>query len=320
MKLGGRFVLAFMALTVLCAQTPPVFRTGISLAHVDAEVVGQNGRVLTGLVQSDFRVFDEGQEQSLVAFAAEEQPLDLILLFDVSGSMRSSIRTIAAAAEQASRELRPGDFVSVMTFTTHTRIVSNFTDDREAVRGTLARLGHAHPWGGTCIQESVGQAAMHFLRYDHRKQYRRAILVVTDNIGRPAHSETEVIESLWEADSLLSGLIVHHGLLLNPSPSVLLIQALHLLPTTGGVTRIAEQTGGEVLPAEDLAHSFPEMIHRIRTRYSVYYRLPEDAPAKLRSVRVLLSEDAQQRFPGARVLARQAYRTLARDGNGFAVR
>ena len=80
------------------AQNLPTFRAGISLVHVEAQMVGENGRPISGLNRSDFRVFDEGQEQPIAIFSGYDQPLDLILLIDISGSMRHKVEEIAGRA------------------------------------------------------------------------------------------------------------------------------------------------------------------------------------------------------------------------------
>src|SRR5215831_15855216 len=77
-----------LAVWVAFSQESPTFRTGVALVQVDAEVTAADGRTLTGFHKEDFRVFDEGAEQPIVQFSWAEEPLDLILLFDISGSMR----------------------------------------------------------------------------------------------------------------------------------------------------------------------------------------------------------------------------------------
>ncbi len=72
----------------------PVFRTAISLVKVDAEVAGKSG-VIDGLQKEDFVILDNGQPQTLRYFSQEEEPLDIILLFDISASMGPSIRKVA---------------------------------------------------------------------------------------------------------------------------------------------------------------------------------------------------------------------------------
>jgi hypothetical protein len=70
-----------------------------------------------------------------------------------------------------------------------------------------------------------------------------------------------------------------------------------------------------MIRSDDLGAAFPEMMHRIRSRYSLYYPLPKGERDSLRTIRVELSADAQQCFPGAHVAARHGYRP--RDSYGF---
>ena len=53
------------SVALLPAQERPTFQTGVAEVHVDAGVFDPNGRPVTGLVKTDFRVFDEGEEQML---------------------------------------------------------------------------------------------------------------------------------------------------------------------------------------------------------------------------------------------------------------
>src|ERR1700682_5605313 len=191
----------------LPAQERPTFQTGVAEVHVDAGVFDFNGRPVTGLVKTDFRVFDDGEEQVLTGFAAEEQKLDLILLFDTSGSMHNQGARIANAAREAFHELREGDRVSVMTFTTGASLVSPFTTDLDSVERDIRGILNRPFRGGTQIREAIYEAANYFLA-SGRSQRRRAILIITDNLGGHRRSEAAVVTNLWEADAVLSGIVV----------------------------------------------------------------------------------------------------------------
>ena len=82
MKFFCCLVLAARACCV--ARTIRCFRSGVSLVRVDAEAIDASGRVVAGLTKDDFRVLDDGAAQALVNFSFEEEPLDLILLFDTA--------------------------------------------------------------------------------------------------------------------------------------------------------------------------------------------------------------------------------------------
>jgi Ca-activated chloride channel family protein len=295
-----------LASALAFAQDDVVFRSGVALVHIDAEVTAADGSILTGLTKDDFRVLDERKEQAILHFSAEDEPLDLILLFDISGSMRAVVEGVAAAAREGLRELRQGDRVSVMVFNTHARVVAEFTEDLDAVDRTIQddvmglRFG-----GGTFIQAAVDDAALRFL-HEKKTQRRRAVLIITDNIGMRTRREVSVVRDFWEADAILSGLIVR-----NPA-----FQALHTvsiilgpqnLAMQAGMKGIAQKTGGDTLSSGDPGTAFQDAMHRIRTRYSLYYALPQAKPGANRTVHVELTPEAAKRYPKSRVRARTGY-------------
>ena len=285
------------ALAAFCAQTQPFFQAKTSLVHVDAEVLTAEGRIVEGLNKEDFAVFDDDVLQPIAFFVAGSEPLDLILLFDVSGSMRHKVEEVAAVARQALHELRSGDRVSVMTFSNTTQLVAPFTSDLDSVAQDVEGILR-HPFdGGTHLQQAVGDAAIYFRRTG-RTQRRRAILAITDNLAKRTRQETSIIRDLWETDTVLSGLIL-------PDHRF----ALRLASATSiGITRIIQKTGGDAIRSDNAAAAFPEMMHRLRTRYSRYYPTPDGKPGSYRTIRVQLSHTTAQRLPGAHVYARRGYR------------
>jgi hypothetical protein len=79
------------------------------------------------------------------------------------------------------------------------------------------------------------------------------------------------------------------------------------LAMEAGMKGIAEKTGGDSLTANEPGAAFEEAMRRIRTRYSLYYALPEAKPGATRAIRVELAPAAAQRFPKSRVRARSGY-------------
>jgi Ca-activated chloride channel homolog len=300
-------LLLFAALAALATpQDDAVFRARVALVHVDAEAVAGDGRILGNLRKEDFRVLDNGKEQPVVGFAAEDQPLDLILLFDISGSMRLVVEKVASAAHEALRELQPGDRVSIMVFNTRSRVVQPFTEDLAEVERAMQQdvLGLQFG-GGTKIQQAVDDAALRFMG-EPKSQRRRAVLAITDNIGLRTRREQTIVRDFWEADALLSGLIIANKAMETIHTVGLVLGPQNLL-TQAGMKGIAQKTGGDAIRAEDPGMAFREAMRRIRTRYSLYYVLPEDKPGKRRTIRVELAGDAAKEQPKARVRARTGY-------------
>ncbi len=289
------------------SQDAPTFRTGVSLVHADAEVVSRDGRILTGFAKEDFRVLDEGKEQAITHFSAGEEALDLILLFDVSGSMRPKVQAVASAAREGVQELRRGDRVAIMAFNSRSRIVAPFTEDLAAVQRSIQEDVLALRFGGgTFIQSAVSDAAK-VIRAEPATGRRRAILVITDNFGQRTRSETSVVRELWEADALLTGLIVRSAAA-QTVHTIFTVTHPYMYGMQAGVRGIAEKTGGDFIQADAPSSAFQESMRRIRSRYSIYYGLPAAAkPGSSRTVRVGLTAQAAKRFPDAKVRARTGY-------------
>ena len=273
--------------------------------HVDAEVV-EDGRVLTGFDRNDFRILDEGKPQPIVQFSAGELPLDLILLFDISGSMRPLVSKVAAASRQALEELRPGDRVCVRVFNRRSREILAFSGDLEAVRKAIEEdvLGLRFG-GGTMIHGSARDAARRFLS-EPRSERRRAVLMITDNIA-VHRRDGPVIHDFWEAEALLSGLIVSGPATTAIRTTTAVANPVIYFLSRTGMKGIAEHTGGDTIKSDDPGAAFQESMRRIRSRYSLYYAQPEGKPGAVRSVRVELTGDAAGQHPKAKVRARTGY-------------
>src|ERR1700728_2526424 len=127
------FALILVSAVVAFAQNDPVFRSGVSLVRVDVQAIDAGGRVVSGLTKDDFRVLDEGNAQAIVNFSFDEEPLDLILLFDTSGSMHGKLLTIVRATELGFNELHKSDRVCVRAFSEVSTEVLPFSSDLQAV-------------------------------------------------------------------------------------------------------------------------------------------------------------------------------------------
>lgn len=300
------WLLSLAALVSLAfAQDRSVFQSGVSLVHVDAEVT-DGLRLLTGFHKEDFRVLDNGAPQTILYLTQEETPLDLILLFDISGSMNPKLELIGRSAHAALRQLSQGDRVAVMVFNTRTTMVSRFTDDMDAVEQTINErvLGKAE--GGTHILHAVSDAAALFMK-ERRTERRRAVLIMTDNHGQPSGHRNTTVRDLWEADALLCGLELRSS----GETAMLGVRSV-ISPTAAfmnmeNMTSVIEETGGDLIKGRDPGADFEDMIRRLRLRYMLVYAQPAGKPGQQRKIKIELSDDAKKKNPQARVRARDGY-------------
>src|SRR5918999_532323 len=94
----------------------PVFRGTGDAVRVFVTVSDRDGRLATGLTRNDFEIRDEGQPQPITIFDNSPQPIRLVVMLDVSGSMEGNLPLLRAAAQQLFTRLREDDLVRVGTF------------------------------------------------------------------------------------------------------------------------------------------------------------------------------------------------------------
>jgi VWFA-related protein len=292
-----RLAAIFLLSTLSWAQDP-VFRASVSQVKVDAQVSDLSG-LIDGLQGGDFLVKDNGKPQHIVYCSQDEEPLDIVLLFDISGSMGPSDRKVAASAYTAMAELRHGDRVAIASFNTATWLEEPFNDNlTQVARRLIDGIRQTRFGGGTYILDAIDNIASYFLKQSgpHR---RRAVVIFSDDQGFGFKSERSVVRRMWEADAVLSGLIIGDPRMQNGWPH---------LSSPDTFTGVAEQTGGEVVTADPPGPAFQEMMRRLRKRYSLYYAMPPAKNGEYRRVTVELSGQAKTRYPKALVLARKGYR------------
>ncbi|HVV44909.1 MAG TPA: VWA domain-containing protein [Bryobacteraceae bacterium] len=274
-------------------QGDVVFRSGVSLVRVDAEAVDAGGRVVAGLTKDDLRVLDEGVPQIPGNFSFDEEPLDLILLFDTSGGMHNRLLNMVRATELGFHELHSSDRVSVRAFAENSTEVLPFTGNLRTVNeAILIQVFTLKFRGKSRLEEAAAEAARRFLSEPDTRR-KRAILIVTDKPGARGANEMSVVRDLWHADAVVSELIVD-----NTAQTKLL---------AAGGNAIVDETGGATIVAGNPGEAFQEAVHYLRSGYTLYYALPEAAPGSERRVRVELTPEAAGRLPDVRIRARSGY-------------
>jgi hypothetical protein len=158
---------------------------------------------------------------------------------------------------------------------------------------------------GTAINDAILDAAK-YMQEQAGEKGRRAILILTDNMGLNYKSpDAAVLDALYAADSVFNAMVV--GKAQRPEPDRPSGHILNPDFSSPNVFAISEETGGEAVKADRANETFPVMIERIRTRYSIQYRTPENAGSGFRKLRVELTPAARERFPRAELRYRKGY-------------
>jgi Ca-activated chloride channel family protein len=245
-----------------------VVKVNTDLVVFDVQVIDKKtGRVVGDLNKEDFELSDNGVKQQISYFSRDELPLSIILLLDVSASVRSIIHDIRDGALNALQRLKPDDQVAVMAFSERTRLAQDFTKDRAAVSRKIEEATATSVLGsGTFLGAAMEEAAFH-MQTAPTPTSRRVIIVITDNIAPSfASQQRSALHDLFESGTVVYGLIVRGAF-----GKVFNVLSLGQIK---GVNKYVEETGGEVLGADkkEVDAKLSEVIDRLRARYAIGFR------------------------------------------------
>lgn len=173
----------------LFAQTPKptatptkldddVIKVSSRLVVVPVSVTDASGAPLTGLTAPDFKIAEEGRAQTVDSVgAAENVPLEIALLFDISASTDTMFRFELETAGKFLRDvMRPEDRASIFTIGATSQLVQ----PRDTAAKAIAAIGTISPTKGfTAFYDTVGEAAA-YLRRNAPERSRKVMLVISD--------------------------------------------------------------------------------------------------------------------------------------------
>ena len=172
------FVWTLRAQQASTSVPPPqgaTFRSNQRTTAVYTTVVGPDGHLVTDLKKENFEVYDDGVKQDLAVFANDIQPITLVAMLDLSGSMSGNIPLLRRAATQMAAHLGKDDRARFGEFGDHVNMVTpEFTNDvNSLIRNLYLDL---EPGGSTPLWNAV-DVAMNALA---EQPGRRVVLVFTD--------------------------------------------------------------------------------------------------------------------------------------------
>ena len=275
-----------------------VIRVDSQLVTLNMSVIDRGtNRGLVGLARSDFRLFEDGKEQTIVQFESSAAPFDLVLLIDLSGSTRDVVKLIRAAALRFVDAARPSDRIAVITFAGEATIVSGLTADREQLHRRVNAIDTAR--GDTKLYDAV-DFAMNEVMKDSKKSRRTAIVLMSDGLDGTIpgvngqhgsqRSYQEVLNHIQEFDGVL------YTLWLNTeyeSLSPLDTQPEAFDAGHDRMKEMADVGGGlfyEVERLGDLAGAYEQVVADLGTVYSLAYQpANKTRDGKWRAIRIGLS-------------------------------
>ena len=170
-------------------------RMNVDLVLIPVTVTDPMNRLVTGLEKEDFQVYENNKDQKIRTFAAEDAPVSIGIIFDLSGSMTSKLIRAKESILQFIKTANPQDEFFVIGFNDRPELIEDFTSSVEDIQARLATVRSGHR---TALLDAIyfGVAKMKDARHE-----RKALLVVSDGgDNRSRYTEGEVRSKVREAD------------------------------------------------------------------------------------------------------------------------
>jgi Ca-activated chloride channel family protein len=210
----------------------------VDLVLVPVTITDPMNRLVTGLEQNDFFIYENNSQQKLKTFSCEDAPVSIGIIFDLSGSMTSKLIRARDSILQFMKTANPQDEFFVIGFNDRPELIEDFTSSIEDIEARLqtVRAGHR-----TALLDAIyyGMDKMKTARNE-----RKALLVVSDGgDNRSRYTEGEVKAQVRESDVEIYSI----GIFDPYAPTTEERMGPVLL------NDLSEETGGRMFRVDDLA-------------------------------------------------------------------
>ncbi len=261
----------------LSAKANERIRVDVNLVLVPVTVTDPLNRLVTGLERQDFFVYENNALQKLKSFSAEDAPVSIGIIFDLSGSMTDKINRARSSILEFLRTANPQDEFFVIGFNDRPELITDFTSNVDNIESRLLTVKPGHR---TALLDAI---YFGLNKMKQAKNERKALLVVSDGgDNRSRYTESEVRAVVRESDVQIYSI----GIFDQYAPT----REEQLGPIL--LHDVSEETGGQLFRVDDLADMADiatKISAELRNQYVLGYR-SEDAKrdGKWRKLKVKL--------------------------------
>jgi Ca-activated chloride channel homolog len=289
------FLLFSLAL-LFSVHSPAFAQKDDDTISVDSSIVLMNvavedgaGRAVRGLPQKLFHVFEDGVEQEIKTFQAEESPFAAVILLDTSGSMEQRVVLARSAAIQFLGGIRAIDNVAIYNFDSKVKLVQEFSNSRDM----LEQIYDLKADGMTVLNDAVFKAAEELSR---RPEKRRAIVVLSDGADTLSkHSGDKAVKA-----AMASGATIF-----TVDMSPLDAKPGDIIQSRSALKSFAEKTGGRFIATPGgaaMRDAFKSIVDELGVQYTIAYEPKNNAKdGKWRAIELKVAK------PGLTIRTRKGY-------------
>ncbi|HRH41891.1 MAG TPA: VWA domain-containing protein [Pyrinomonadaceae bacterium] len=244
------------------------------VVSVETKLVSLNIRILTqdpkvvpnlDFTKDDFTILEDGKEQEIAFFSSVDQPFDLVLVLDFSGSTVDKRDLIKKAAQRFIEYARPNDRIAVVAFATRIQMVSELTTDKKAL---IKGIKDIELNGSSPIWDSVKFSYENIINKQSQGR-RNAIVLMTDgDDNSPKTTFADLFEIIRNRDTTIFPVYLFPDYINSDWAK----KAMHR--HFQSMQMLADETGGQIYQAnkiKDLNGIYEQIINDLGKVYSIGY-------------------------------------------------
>lgn len=267
-------VVPLEGLPTLDAHLKPL-RVDVDLVLVPVTVTDAMSRPVTALRKQDFVLYEEDKPQEIRYFLAEEAPISVAVLLDVSKSMSDKVESERAALVEFFKNANPQDEYFAITFSDRPRLLARSTQSIDEIE---RKLMMANPGGPTSMLDAIhlAEAELRSARYK-----RRAIVIISDggdNASRYTLRETKKLVQEEDVEIYAIGLF-----------DTFFFKTLEEKLGKQWLSEITDATGGRTVTVDNrtkVPEAAATISREMRSQYVLGYRPSEVRAGKWRKIKV----------------------------------
>jgi Ca-activated chloride channel family protein len=277
----------------LKTHTAPL-KVDVDLVLVNVTVTDPMNRVVTGLEKDNFSIFEGSRTEQIRHFSAEDAPISLGVIFDMSGSMSDKIEKAKDAAIEFFKTANPQDEFFMIAFSDRPELLADFT---HSVSDVQSKLIYTVPKGRTALLDAI------YLGIDKMRQARnskKALLIISDGgDNRSRYTEGEVKNLVKEADVQIYAIGVFDYMGRTPEEARGPELLDEITDATGGRTYVINNPN-------DLEDTATKISMELRNQYVLGYR-PTDGKHDGKWHKIKVKLNPPKGLPPLHVYAKAGY-------------
>jgi len=267
----------------------------VPLVNVDVVVTDNDGGFLNGLRRENFRVLEDGVPQTITNFAPTDAPITMVLLIEFSKMGYGIYSYYATAmANDFLRQLKPEDWIALVSYDLRTHIEADFTRNKDEVRRTLQSMVFPG-FTESCIYDALYET----LEQLKDVKGKKSILII--GTGQDTFSKKnldDVLKHLRETDVTIFTVVAGKAYMdwLDSSGRLSgkwgFVDRMNLLQAENQMRAFASFTGGRSWAPRfegEWSSIFSDVAASLRNQYSIGYSPSNRVrDGKLRKIKVQL--------------------------------